>query len=53
MSRLWPDVKVTCPKCHSLNYVTEDNPYFVCTECHKKNINPSFIPLDLEPDNFE
>lgn len=53
MSRLWPEVEVTCPKCRSLNYVTEDKPYFVCTECQKRNINPSFIPLDLEPDNFE
>jgi len=53
MSRLWPEVEVTCPKCRSLNYVTEDKPYFVCTVCQKKNINPAFIPLDLEPDNFE
>lgn len=53
MSRLWPEVEVTCPKCSALNYVSEDKPYFICAVCKKKSINPSFIPLDLEPDNFE
>lgn len=53
MSRLWPEVKVICPKCGSINFAKENSPYFVCTECQKKNINPAFIPLDLEPDNFE
>lgn len=53
MSRLWPEVEVNCPKCSVSNYVTEDKPYFICSACQKKSINPSFIPLDLEPDNFE
>ena len=53
MSRPWPEIKVTGPKCRSINYVTEDRPFFVCTECMKENANPRFIPLDLETDNFE
>jgi hypothetical protein len=50
---LWPEIKVSCPKCGSINSVTEDRPYFVCIKCLKKNVNPCFIPLDLEPDNLE